>query len=859
MRTLSISLLLFICTGSSFICAQPLIPQYPDSLFSTYYHQRRTLFESLPQSDGDILFVGNSITDGAEWAELFKDLRVKNRGISGDITAGVLRRAAELSDRKPAKLFLLIGINDLARGLSTDSVVSNILLFVRWMKAESPSTRLFIQSLLPVSDRFNKFSGHTNKRDSVLKVNERLRQEAPAGQYTFINLYPSFAGPDGKLDPAYSNDGLHLTGAGYLLWQHLVYPYVYDLQEKASLLPLPVHLQWTATYFPLYKAENISVNDSGLLKQAVQLQEIIREKGRLMAISTKVQAGEKNNIRLEKVSGSGMAKEAYTLSVTADAILIRAATAQGIFYGIQTLRQLMRDNLLIDGCDISDQPAFSWRGYMVDAARNYMPVEMLKEQLAIMAACKLNIFHFHLTEDIAWRLESKKYPQLTAAGNMQRNPGEYYALDEMRELIAYCRERFITLVPEIDMPGHSAAFKRAMGVDMQSDSGMAICREILLELCRELDVPYVHIGGDEVKITNKQFLPEMVKLLRAQGKTVIGWDPGGNLPAGTYVQLWNGKSVPRPGYPAIDSRHLYLNHFDPLEGVSATYNHIICDTVTETADRKGATLCLWPDRRVSTAYDMITMNAVYPVLLTFAERCWQGGGVVNFSSVINAKNKAGFSAFEKRLKDQGRTALSGLPFPYVAQSDIEWKLIGPYANGGNTALVFPPESPGFSDTVQLAAYPSVTGGTIWLRHFWDPMIQSHLQVPRKNNTWYATRKIWCDEAGERAVWISFNDLSRSPATDSPPAGAWDTRNSTVWVNGEKVQPPQWKRGGQKGHPEIPLVDEGYTYRAPIKIQFRKGWNDVLIKAPVAGFTGDWQQPVKWMFVFVLAPEKLTRP
>jgi hexosaminidase len=152
--------------------------------------------------------------------------------------------------------------------------------------------------------------------------------------------------------------------------------------------------------------------------------------------------------------------------------------------------------------------------------------------------------------------------------------------------------------------------------------------------------------------------------------------------------------------------------------------------------------------------------------------------------------------------------------------------------------------------VQLKNYPSFFGATIWLRHFWHPMIQSHLINPKDSTTWYAIRKIWSDEEGEKDFWIGFNNISRSPATDSPPVGAWDNKGSAVWVNGNKIEPPAWKRGGQKGDSEIPLIDEGYEYREPTKIFLQKGGNAVLIKAPGGSFSGEWQNPVKWMFAFV---------
>src|SRR6476646_2837452 len=160
------------------LMSQTQLPVYPDSIFPTYYHQRWTLFKSLPQTKGDIIFIGNSITDGGEWSELFNDLKIKNRGISGDVSAGVLNRIDEVALRKPAKVFLLIGVNDLARNITPDSVVKNILLIASYVKQQTPSTQLFVQSILPVNDAFGKFSGHTNKGAQIKQVNEKLSQQA---------------------------------------------------------------------------------------------------------------------------------------------------------------------------------------------------------------------------------------------------------------------------------------------------------------------------------------------------------------------------------------------------------------------------------------------------------------------------------------------------------------------------------------------------------------------------------------------------------------------------------------------------------------------------------------------------------
>ncbi|MBV4355930.1 family 20 glycosylhydrolase [Pinibacter aurantiacus] len=829
------------------------LPNLSDSLFSTYYQQRVSHFKLLPATKNDIVFIGNSITDGAEWSELFADINIKNRGISGDISAGVLHRIGDIGKQKPKKVFLLIGVNDLAKGISTDSIVKNILLVASWIKQESPSSKLFIQSILPVSDRFKKFEGHTNKTDSILKVNSKLNSFASGYGYTFINLFPFFINQQGKLNEKFTNDGLHLLGEGYLLWKHIVFPYVYDLQAKPSLIPLPQQLTWNNGFFPLYKCHSIMVTDNALMKEAEKLKAIFTEKGLQTSISNKAGKDETDiELRLN-AQVPGMTDEGYAMNVSENKILLTAKTTHGIFNGIQTLRQLMRDGAMIDACDITDHPTFSWRGYMIDVGRNYMSMKFLKEQIDVMAMYKMNVFHFHATEDIAWRLASKQYPQLTAPENMLRNKGMYYTETEIKELITFCKERYITFVPEIDMPGHSAAFKRAMKTDMQSDSGMLMVKNILKEFCATYDVPFIHIGADEVKITSKNFVPEMTACIESLGRKVIGWQPGGNFTGSTIRQLWmddNAHHASGNEVQYIDSRHLYLNHMDPLEAVTTIFNRRIADKEKGDATTLGGTICMWPDRAVGKEEDVLQMNPVYPGVLAFAERCWRGGGRSGWVANIDDGDKKQFIDFEGRLLENKKIYFNDKIFNYVKQSDIVWKLYGPYDNGGDLAKQFLPETKK-GDKANSKFYKEVTGGTIVLRHWWAPLIKGAIENPKDSTTWYATTSIWADEDGVKNFWIGFNNISRSPATDSPPLDGWDTKNSAVWVNGKLIASPVWLRGGQKGNSEIPLNDEGYEYRSPTKIYLRKGWNDVLIKAPIGSFKGkDWQNPVKWMFTFV---------
>lgn len=200
-----------------------------ENKFSTYYHQRRTLFELLPDTKNEIIFLGNSITDGSEWVELFADLRVKNRGISGDTTEGVLYRLNEVTRSKPDKVFILIGINDLSRDVPKETVFQNICTIATQIRESSPKTKVFVQSILPVNAALEKFPKHTNKGEQVIWVNKQLKTWCEANRFAFIDLYSRFKNPgDDLLDPKYTNDGLHLTGEGYILWTDIVKPLVFS-------------------------------------------------------------------------------------------------------------------------------------------------------------------------------------------------------------------------------------------------------------------------------------------------------------------------------------------------------------------------------------------------------------------------------------------------------------------------------------------------------------------------------------------------------------------------------------------------------------------------------------------------------
>jgi len=201
-------------------------PAYKTYKPAPFYYQRALLFEVMPTDTTDIIMLGNSITNGGEWHELFGSTRFKNRGISSDGIDGVRDRVDPILAGHPAKIFLMIGINDIARDMPADTVAAKIMNLADYVRVKSPRTQLYVQSVLPYNGVFNRFTGLKGKEPRIVDVNDMLRNGAAAHGYTYVDLFSSFADTDGMLDTRYTNDGLHLTGAGYLLWASLLQPYL---------------------------------------------------------------------------------------------------------------------------------------------------------------------------------------------------------------------------------------------------------------------------------------------------------------------------------------------------------------------------------------------------------------------------------------------------------------------------------------------------------------------------------------------------------------------------------------------------------------------------------------------------------
>jgi len=211
---------LLVC--SIFVTLTVAAQKWDSTYSTTYYNQKVSVFRLLPDTPGEIIFLGNSITDIGEWAELWQNPNVKNRGISGDNTFGVLARLDEVLSSKPRMVFVMIGINDIARNIPDSVILFNYQRILQRVKTESPATKLVFQSVLPTNNNYTEFKNHQNKTEHILAVNKGLQELCAKESITFVDLYPHFINAEGKLDPRYTNDGLHLTGEGYILWKSVL-------------------------------------------------------------------------------------------------------------------------------------------------------------------------------------------------------------------------------------------------------------------------------------------------------------------------------------------------------------------------------------------------------------------------------------------------------------------------------------------------------------------------------------------------------------------------------------------------------------------------------------------------------------
>jgi hexosaminidase len=412
--------------------------------------------------------------------------------------------------------------------------------------------------------------------------------------------------------------------------------------KEAGVIPRPVSAQYLEGFFTITPETRVIAQD----KAKTEAQKLIEALAPAMGFRLKLTTRSENQnqtIRLELNDKlPQIAKEGYTLDVTEKSILIRANQPAGLFYGIQTLRQLLPVSVLsknkVDGdiwkvpcVKITDYPRFEWRGLLVDPARHFIPKTALLKFIDAMALHKLNSLQIHLTDDQGWRIEIKKYPQLTKIGALMdfttmrrggtregagdQNQGGFYTQDDIRQLVRYAAQRYINIVPEIEMPAHTgAAIVSCPKIGLYPDKlknippekrwnanerilaprpkTVAFMQDVLTEVMGLFPGGYIHIGGDEANkdhwkrsdemqalIREKNlkdeaglhswFIRQMDTFLTKHGRRLVGWDDilQGGLAPGAVVMSWRGEaggiSSANAGHDVVmaPTSHTYFDYY----------------------------------------------------------------------------------------------------------------------------------------------------------------------------------------------------------------------------------------------------------------------------------------------------------
>lgn len=580
-------------------------------------------------------------------------------------------------------------------------------------------------------------------------------------------------------------------------------------------------------------------------------------------------------------------REAYKLVVSDDKVVISAGEFAGFFNALQTLRQLVKetpDAYELPNCVINDSPAFSIRGIMLDVGRNYASAPFIKEVVRKLSYYKINLLHLHLTDDPGWRIEVKNMPELTAPSTYwkTRQPGKYYTQDELSALDVYCSTLNMRVVPEVDMPGHSAYFEKATGLKLQTPEGMAVLQKALDEVIPLFKDSLFHIGSDEVRFEMDDFMPEMIKYIRSKGKEVVTWYPGYSPDKKAVRMCWGENEAGHildKSAQYIDSNGFYMDYMDSQGGMLQTFFQQPCEVPAGNENALGSIMCVWTDGALSSEKRLLEQYPFYPCMLTFAERIWRGAKekrrdlMAQFPSAGTSAWTA-ISEFEDRLVYHRDHYFRHIPFPYVKQADIKWRLIGPFDHQGVNDRSFEPEkiikkTYTWNDTVFKWTESPVYGGEVQIRSFYAmfnahqgkyrldhwPTTMSPL-VGKEGGTCYAVTYIKSPVEQDVYLMFGLNGMwghsGGYRTARAPEQGNWDFSGGDIWLNDERVSPPHWPfeslpwTGWGQGRIETPLTEEGYFYRPPVKIKLKKGLNKVLVRSVFGHWKGDDGQR-KWQF------------
>ncbi len=461
-------------------------------------------------------------------------------------------------------------------------------------------------------------------------------------------------------------------------------------EPEVNIVPRPATIKKLSGSFMLTGATRIVAEDEESRRIAGLFNEFLLEQHGLRLEITSVRPRTSNYLSFSRTGAGDLRSEAYHLVIGAESIRV-TGTAPGLFYGMQTLTQLLPVRLgatiELPAIDIEDQPRFGYRGVLLDVGRHYFSVAFIKKFLDLAAQYKINRFHWHLTDDQGWRIEIKKYPKLTAtdaavSGGDTSFVG-FYTQEQIKDIVAYAQARFITVVPEIEMPGHSGAALAAypeLGC-APYDQAVAFCPKqetftfldnVLSEVITLFPGPYVHIGSDEVEKEGwrrsaeaqtiiareglkdedelqSYFARRMERFLTSRGKRMIGWDEilQGGLAPRVIVMSWRGEDG---GIEAVRQNHEVImtpsefTYFDYYQGdarreplsigglisLEKAYAYEPVPKQVAKADEKlilGAQAQLWTEYVATPEHAEYMM---YPRLLAFAEAVWSPPAVRNY-------------------------------------------------------------------------------------------------------------------------------------------------------------------------------------------------------------------------------------
>jgi hexosaminidase len=356
--------------------------------------------------------------------------------------------------------------------------------------------------------------------------------------------------------------------------------------EEIAVIPKPASVSRGSGYFNMTKGLIVSIKDDSLRQACETFATEVKD-----LVPVAYGSDNTNNIEVALDNNVPGGDEAYKILVTRNKITISASNRAGVFYGLQTLRQMILFGKQADGTfkvpcvEIKDQPRFAWRGFMVDESRHFFGREKIEQLLDVMALHKLNRFHWHLTDEPGWRIEIKKYPNLTLIGGKGNYhdpdaPAAFYTQEEIKEIVKYAADRFITIIPEVDMPGHATAANRAypefsgggsarypdFTFNPGKEGTYTYLTNILREITGLIPSPYLSTGGDEVSFGTEHWSvdPDVQKLMKKENlkdlkevesyfnhrmadsvkslnRTLAGWDEMVDTkidPANSVVMWW---------------------------------------------------------------------------------------------------------------------------------------------------------------------------------------------------------------------------------------------------------------------------------------------------------------------------------